>query len=84
MNAFTSLLGILIASVAVWGTATNPSSPSAGRASAHSPAEGIARAEVSGRVVDRAGEPVAGVMVVVRPSTELAPAHRAGHPAPVL
>lgn len=73
MNALISTLGILITAIALWGTIQNLSKDAhkhVRTAEAAAPAPGVAEDEsirIKGRVVDANGDPVAGVMVVVRP-----------------
>lgn len=73
MNALSSTLGVLIATVALWGTAqTLSKAPHQHMRMAAEEALALADASgdivrVQGRVVDANGDPVAGVMVVVRP-----------------
>ena len=72
MNALSSFIGIIIASVAFWGTVRNLSNAPAPHAHAEAaPVPTLEDSiEVTGRVVDASGAPVAGVMVVVRPFGE--------------
>lgn len=73
MNALSSLLGILIAAVAFWGTVQNlskaPHKHVRTEAKEAPTQDALAddSVRVKGRVVDANGDPVSGVMVVVRP-----------------